>query len=223
MLLAAFICMVVISLALGTLYTLYGYEKKVVNVAVKLSAILSCGLIAIVCANLTSAVGGFSLFIIVATLLLIVSEAFNFLDEENNALFYYLKSLFPALAYVCIMVAGIFKSNFNYFSILFAIFLCGGLFCLSFAFAKEKRSINYWISKAILFLAVALFLGQGFTMIASSTKLLVSLFYLSGGVLTTASQIVKIFKDDENKILKIILNALTILGLILTCSSIFFI
>lgn len=223
MLIIAFICLLVVCLATGTIYSIYSNKENIINKAVKLSALLSCCLLAVVTANLTSAIGGYSIFIIIALVVLLCSEALNRPDLANNKGYYYVKSLTLSLGFVCVFVAGIIFAGFNLFTFIAGLFIGGGLICLEFALTRRNKNKHQLISESLLLGFMALALSQGITMVISTINVLVGVFYLLGMIFSCVGLAIKLFKPSDNKILNIICNALYILGLIFITCSIYFI
>lgn len=223
MLLVAFICLLVVCLATGTLYSIYNYKKTIGNIAVKLSAILSCCVLSLVTANLTSAIGGYSIFVIIGLIFLMLGECITLFDLKENKFFYYFKNSTLAIGFLSIFIAGITYGVFNVFALLFGLFMACGLICLNFAFKRQQSSLSKLISQSILYVVLGLFLGQGLTLTLTGTHLLVGIFYLIAGIFAIISRTINILRKKEDNIARIIGNALYILGLIILSSSIYFI
>lgn len=222
MLMIAFICLVLVCFITGTFYSIYSNKFTVVNAAVKFSAILSCCILAIVTANLTSAIGGYSIFIILGLIFILVGEFFNISNLEKTNAYYYFKNLILSLGFACFLVSGLIYGDFNIFTLLCGVFISIGLICLNFALKRQVKSKGEIISQSILIPVISLFLGQGITLVLGA-HFLTGLFFLVGGVFTLAGTMVTMLKKENDNIARIIGNALYILGLIAISSSIYFI
>lgn len=218
----AFICLVLVCFITGTFYSIYSNKFTVVNAAVKFSAILSCCILAIVTANLTSAIGGYSIFIILGLIFILVGEFFNISNLEKTNAYYYFKNLILSLGFACFLVSGLIYGDFNIFTLLCGVFISIGLICLNFALKRQVKSKGEIISQSILIPVISLFLGQGITLVLGA-HFLTGLFFLVGGVFTLAGTMVTMLKKENDNIARIIGNALYILGLIAISSSIYFI
>ncbi len=223
MLLVAFTCLLIVCLATGTIYSIYSNKENILIKAARLSALLSCCLLAVVTANLTSTIGGYSIFIILALIFLLCHEALDNQDKENNTAYFYVKNICQALGFICLFVAGIIFGGLNLFTFLAGLFICGGLICLEFGLTRHKKGLHELISESILLGFLGLTLSQGFAMTLLGTNILVGVFYLLGMIFSSIGITINLFKPTQNKILKIITNALYILGLIVITCSIYFI
>lgn len=222
MLMIAFICLVLVCLITGTFYSIYSNKYTVVNAVVKFSAILSCCILAIITANLTSAIGGYSIFIIIGLIFILIYEFFNISNFEKKKAYFYFKNLILTFSFICFLVAGLIYGNFNIFALLCGTFISVGLICLNFALKRQVKSKEELISQSILIPLICLFLGQGITLVLG-THFLTGLFYLVGGVFTLAGTMTTMLKKENDNIVRILANALYILGLISISSSIYFI
>ena len=221
--LIAFICLLIVCLITGTFYSIYTYKTDVKNIAVKLSAILSCAVLAIVTANLTSAVGGYSIFAVIGFMFLLCAECISLLNLKENTGYYYLKNITLSLGFVCFYIAGLTFGIFNAFTLLFGIFVAIALNCLNLAFKRHEKTKHQLIAQGVLLGSISLFLSQGITLVLSSTYLLIGLFYLFGSIFSIIGLNIHLLRKKENNLLRIAGNIVYILGLITFASSIYFI
>lgn len=222
MMMIAFICLVAVCVITGTFYSIYSYKLNTINIAGKFSAILSCGLLAIVTSNLTSAISGYSLFVILGIMLLMFNECTSFIGNKESKGYYYIKNISQAIAFAIFLVAGILYGNFNYWGALFGIFFTIGMICVKLAVNKEKKAKSYWISNTALTLFISLFLGQGASMLFSVSSFYTGMLYLASGACVLIGYSAHLLRKPEQNLIRIIANAFYILGIIAISASIFF-
>lgn len=222
MLIIAFICLLLVCLITSTFYSIYSNKFTVINWAVKISALLSCCILAIVTANLTSAIGGYSIFVIIGLIFLLAGEFFNLSNFEKTSVYFYFKNITLALGFTCFFVSGLIYGDFNIFALLCGVFIATGLICLNFALKRQEKAKAEIISQSILISILSLFLSQGISLLLG-THLLTGLFFLVGGIFALAGTMAKALKKQGDNIARIIANALYILGLIAISTSIYFI
>lgn len=222
MMIVAYICLVLVCMITGAFYSIYNYKNNIICVTAKLAGMLSCAILAIVTANLSSAIGGYSIFIIIGLLFLLCGECMSLIDLRDNKFYYYIKNITTGLGYLCFCLAGMLYASFNVFGLLLGLFLATGFICLFLALEKEKKSMHYWISQGVLMLFICIFFGQGLVLIISAPSLMSGLFYFFGGLLSVTGTIMHHLRKKEQNTIRIIANALYIVGIIATASSIFF-
>lgn len=220
MLLVSYICLLAVCIISGIFYSILNYKLKAINVAIKLFAPLSCVLLALVTANLTSAISGYSLFLMIGLLLIVCAEGLNFVEDKNNT-YYFVKNIISSCGYICFALSGIILGNFNVFAILFSLFFSAGVVLILFAIQGKQKPFGYYLSNLILFITLGLMLGYGFVQILNTLHLLATILYISGAACITIGTLFHLFRNPENAISKIMGNAIYIIGLIAFASSIY--
>lgn len=220
MVIAGFICTLVVALIMGGFFVAFDRSTKFLAFTSKLLAPLASLILALACANLSSALGGYTIFIVVGIAFVLAKEVFlcakKAEDNNENILFV---GIINAVSSLCFAVGGIFLARFNIFGLLLGLFLGLGLACILLTVKRLNLASSLMLGAN---LAIAgMILGQAITLLLAKVSLITTIFYLLSGVMMLTSQIVNLFVKQEVA-LKYVKRVTQILSLILLSASIFF-
>ena len=210
----SFYLILAVTLILGTMFVLFN-KASMLGLAVKSLAPLSCLMLALVAANLSSSFGGYTLFVCLGLGIIIAVETYAAAQKENqNYTFLSGLNLVAVLAFV---VAGVLLAQINVFALGLGALLGTSVACVVMIFKKLSRLQSTFVCLNII--AAFAMLGQGVALLMSG-MLLPAIIFTVSAVLTFSHLLLKLF--GSGKVCLIITNVLRILSLVAIATSIYF-
>lgn len=214
MALLTFCLILAVTLILGSLFVLFN-KSNMLSLAVKTLAPLSCLLLALVSANLTSAFGGYTIFVCIGLGIIVAVETYAAAQKEEGS-----KAFLSAanlLAIISFVAAGLLLSQINLFALGLGALLGVSVACIVMVFKNQGALQNTLTCLNVIFAFTML--GEAVALLMSGT-ILPAVFFTLSAVLVIASNLLKLF--GNGKVFLIITNILRVLSLITIAASIYF-
>ncbi len=218
MIIVPFIILVAVCVILGTFYAISGYDKSWQSILFKCLAPLSCLVLALVNANLSSSYGACTLLITIALAIMITFEAFSCSLTGKAKLIISSSCSFTAI--ILFAFAAVSLTNFTPWAILSGLFLGLGVMLVT-KLVKKDCSWNEMAMFGLNFAATFILFMQSISTIIVTKTVIAAIFLLIGAIFMTTSVFLSTFSKNT-KLFNILTSALRILSLILFASSIYF-
>lgn len=202
---------------LGVLFVVFN-KTNLLGLAFKALAPLACLVLALFCANLASAFGGYTIFICFGMGLAAAYHTFENVHYENetNARTSFLHGINFASA-LSFVAAGIFLVKFNPFALGLGALLGTAVACVVMIFKKSVWHESLFVCLNII--ACFAMLGQSIALLLGGI-LIPAILYLGASVLLAAFALLQQF--GKGKVCAYITSSIRILALIALALSIYF-
>lgn len=214
-----FFCILGICVALGCVFCMVQSTTNNMNLTVKTLSIVSCLMLALVSANLSSAFGGYTLFLAAGLSVIIGEETYRCVKykDKSTASVWFLSGS-NALSLLCFLLGGILLAPFTPWGMLAGV--AAGLGATLLMIIFKKLSWSQWLAICLNVVIAAAMLGQGLSLIISGFEFKTAIMYMVAAFLITFQLIFSVFSRHD-RTMRIVSNIVRIASLILIAASIY--